>query len=65
METTNHIQTALIAEIDAFIAKHGMAESTFGRKVASDWRLVSQLRNGREPRSRTVARIRKFMGSYK
>jgi hypothetical protein len=59
-----HTQTDLILEIEKFIADHGMAESTFGRKVVSDWRLLSDLRKGRELRSRTVARIREFMNSH-
>lgn len=59
-----HTQTDLILEIEKFIADHGMAESTFGRKVVSDWRLLSDLRKGRELRSRTVARIRDFMNTY-
>lgn len=55
----------IITDIERFLADHKMAESTFGRKTVSDWRLVSQLREGRELRSRTLARIRAFMESYK
>jgi hypothetical protein len=58
-----HTQQSLIAEIEKFIADHGMAESTFGRKVVGDWRLLSDLRKGRELRSRTVARVREFMAT--
>ncbi|MES2782989.1 MAG: hypothetical protein V4657_09350 [Pseudomonadota bacterium] len=42
-----------------------MAESTFGRKAVGDWKLVSQLREGRELRRNTLARISAFMDSFK
>lgn len=54
----------IITEIETFCDAHGIAESTFGRLVAKDTNLVNQLRQGREPRRKTVARVRNFMASY-
>ena len=53
----------ILLEIERWIRQHGMTASRFGRLAASDPRLVSDLRAGRDPSSRTVARIRAFMGS--
>jgi hypothetical protein len=41
-----------------------MAPTTFGRKVMGDWRLVAELRNGRDLRTSTAQRIRNFMNTY-
>jgi hypothetical protein len=41
-----------------------MAESTFGRLAVGDWKLVSQLRAGRELRRRTAERVREFIASH-
>lgn len=61
---------SILAEIEAFIDSHEMAESTFGREALGDWRLISELRgsNRRRPRRlwpETEAKIRKFMVTYK
>ena len=62
MENEKHTLNApLIAAIETFIARHNMAESTFGRHTVKDWRLIRDLRNGRELRNRTLTRIHKFM----
>lgn len=53
----------ILLEIERWIRQHDMAASRFGRLAAADPRLVSDLRKGRDPSSRTVARIRAFMGS--
>ena len=54
----------LLVEIDVFTAKHRMAESKFGRLVANDWKLISQLRAGRRIFSETEQKIRTFMAEY-
>lgn len=55
----------LLNEIEAFRADHGIAESSFGRKAANDTRLIGQLRDGRELRRATVAKVRQFMATYR
>ena len=54
----------LITEIDAFMAKHSMKPCTFGRLAVKDHHIVTNIRNGREPRRSTEQRIRQFMKSY-
>lgn len=55
----------LLTEIEAFRQAHDMAESTFGRGAANDTRLIPQLREGRELRRATIAKVRQFMLTYR
>lgn len=54
----------LLAEIEAFLAEHEMAPTTFGLHAASDAKLVANLRNGADVRTRTADRIRAWMHNY-
>lgn len=54
----------LIHSINQFLSRHEMAPTVFGRCAAQDPRLVSDLRNGREPRGTMEARCRAFMTGY-
>lgn len=51
--------------VERFLKASGMAATTFGRKVAKDPRLVFDMRRGREPGPRMVARIDAFIGTQK
>ncbi len=51
----------LLAEIDGFLARSGMAETTFGAKAANNSKLVGRLRSGGSVSLETAARIREFM----
>jgi hypothetical protein len=51
----------ILLEVERYLRQHSMSASRFGRLAASDPRLVSDLRKGRDPSSRTVARIRCFI----
>lgn len=55
----------LLRDIEAFRATHKLAESRFGREAVNDTTLIPQLRNGREPRRKTVERVRTFMATYR
>lgn len=60
----------LLADIEAFVKEHEMAESTFGRDAVNDWKFISDLRgaDGKRPRRvwpETEAKVRKFMRDYK
>lgn len=56
----------LLAEIDAFLEKHDMRETTFGIKAVNDPALVSDMRyHGRSVRIDTAEKLREFMTSYK
>lgn len=51
----------LLQRIETFCERHQMSESRFGREVANDPALVSQMRGGREVRLSMVDRIAAFM----
>lgn len=55
----------LLADIEAFIARHAMYPTTFGRLAANDTALVSRLRNGATVRLDTAERLRRFMSEYR
>lgn len=62
-------QQPILTEIEAFIAKHEIAESTFGREALGDWRLIPELRGDGGRRKRrlwpeTEQKVRHFMASY-
>jgi len=55
----------LLAAIEAFCEREGMAPTTFGRKALGDGRLVGRLRSGRQVRAATVAKVRAFLASHR
>lgn len=54
----------LIATIDAFCAARGITKSAFGRSAVGDPCFVFDLEDGREPRRKTVAKVREYIGSH-
>ena len=55
----------LIRNIERFLREQDMPPTKFGRLVASDPRLVLDLRNGREPRPLMEVRVEAFMSGYR
>jgi hypothetical protein len=56
----------LLSEIDAFISAHRLTDAKFGRLAANDtWLLKDMKEKGREPRRKTVGKIRHFMATYR
>ena len=55
----------LLRQIEKFLRDTGMPWTKFGRLAAHDPRFVGDLRNGREPRAGTAARIVRFMAAYR
>ena len=51
----------LLREVEQFLRLTNIPPARFGREVMGDPRFVFDLRNGREPRPRTIARIRRFL----
>ena len=51
----------LLRQIENFLRSTNIPPARFGREAMGDPRFVFDLRNGREPRPQTVARIRKFL----
>jgi len=54
----------LLSEIEAFQAEHKLADTAFGDAALGDRHFLRQLREGREPRRATVARVRQWMADY-
>lgn len=54
----------LIRSVEKFLRAHGMPATKFGRLTVQDPRFVFDLRNGREPRAATEARIRAFIAGF-
>jgi hypothetical protein len=55
----------LLTEIEAFCAHHRMSERGFGEQALNDKNFISDLRSGREPRRKTVAKAREWMAAYR
>lgn len=51
----------LLIDINRFLKATGMKPTRFGREVVSDPRFVFDLRNGREARPKTAAKVREFI----
>ena len=53
----------LLKEVEKYLRQNGTAPTRFGREVLGDPRFVFDLRNGRDPRPRTVDRVLAFLGA--
>ncbi|MBO9711404.1 hypothetical protein [Sphingomonas sp.] len=53
----------VLRKVEKFLRKTDMPPTKFGRLAVNDPRLVGDLRNGREPRARTVQRIEAFLAA--
>ena len=51
----------LLREIEKYLRSRELPAARFGREAMGDPRFVFDLRKGREPRARTVARVRAFL----
>lgn len=58
------LRETLLAEIDAFLGRAGIAETTFGRKAVNDGKFVGSLRQGRDVNSATIDRVRAFIARH-
>jgi hypothetical protein len=54
----------LLTRIQRHLARTGLSPSAFGRAVVSDPRFVHDLRNGREPRGTTEARVHAWLDCH-
>jgi hypothetical protein len=61
---SNIVEHELLAKIEAFCAVHGMGPSAFSLRAVGDPTFVKTLRNGREVRRRTRARVEAFMDQH-
>lgn len=54
----------ILGKILAFLRQTGMAPTRFGREAVKDPRLVHDLKRGRCPGPRTVARVEAYLRAY-
>ena len=52
---------AILGKVERYLRKHGIPATKFGRMAVRDPRLVGDLRNGRELRAKTLARVEAFL----
>lgn len=52
-----------VTDVERACRQHGIAVTTFGRRVMGDPRFVLDMRNGRVPRPETAAKVRQFLAS--
>ena len=55
--------TTLLGKVEEYLAKSGLNESMFGMRAIGDPNLVQQMREGRELREKTKARVISFIES--
>jgi len=51
----------ILRDVERFLKNSSMPAAKFGREAVKDPRFVFDLRKGREPRPRTIERIRAFL----
>lgn len=61
-----HIPTdaELLGSINAFIARHGMAPTRFGREATGEPQLIASIEGGRSPSLKVLQKIAAFMARY-
>jgi hypothetical protein len=55
--------SSLLFQVERCLRRQNMTASRFGRDFAGDPRFVFDLREGREPRPRTAARVLAFIAA--
>lgn len=58
------LETKLLTDIEAFLARTGMGASYFGKRAAGNSELVRRLREGRPLQTNTERRVRVFMAGH-
>ena len=52
-------------EIEVFLRKHNLSATQFGALAVGDTKFVRTVRQGRRPREKTQAAVRRFMRSFR
>lgn len=51
----------IVSEVEAFLAQHGIAESTFGLRAVNDGKLLARLRAGGSLTLEKAAQVRRYI----
>lgn len=54
----------ILTEVEAFLVRHNMPHSRFGRLALNDEKFVTYLRGGRQPQQDTICRVRRWMDGH-
>lgn len=54
----------ILESIEAFLKRHDMPPSTFGREATGEPQLIKSMREGRSPSHRVLERISSFMAEH-
>jgi hypothetical protein len=54
----------LLRELDSFLDRYGIADSTFGIRAVGDSHLVQRIRDSRPIRRSTILKVRKYMARF-
>lgn len=54
----------LLADVEAFLQRHEMNYTSFGRQALNDTAFVARLRAGKDLRFDTAEKVRQFMDEY-
>lgn len=54
----------ILESIEAFLKRHDMPPSTFGREATGEPQLIKSMRDGRSPSHRVLERISAFMAEH-
>lgn len=57
-------RASLTRSVEAFLARHGMSVSAFGRKASGNHKLLPRLMSGMNVTHRTLTRVEAFMHDY-
>ncbi len=55
----------LLRKIEQYLRATGLPQTRFGRMAVRDPRLVGDLRRGREPGTRMVARVERYIAEHR
>lgn len=61
VQTRGVLKVYLLREVEKYLRRREVAPTRFGRDAVGDPRFVFDLRNGREPRPRTIQRVRAYL----
>lgn len=59
------VENLFLSDVEAFLERHEMPPTTFGKLALKDPTFVFKLRNGRDCRGSTERDVRGFMENYK
>jgi hypothetical protein len=57
-------QNDLLQDLDDFMTRHGISDSSFGVLATGDGHLLRRVRDGKAIRRSTIVKVKRFMARY-